>query len=1011
MARPARKRSDAEKGTDESLHTVRKGQSLWDIAAIHYGLSSKWQLIYERNRNQIGTKPDEIEVGMKLVIPSLAPPVDEPVDGRFDRVVKNAAAHLEGRKILQLPTTMLLGMSENAGQILDKELKIRTIFDLAQARLFNAVHDLIDASSIVASESVKHGFVPGDIIRGDPSAIDNLEHLLSASLEELNFKNEDDQSNRKTANAIQAALSIDNVRDLGNWPPFLAARGILSGTFNPLGVKDDDPEAPTDLIPQTGNYATERVRYSSVVMTDRGGGNDSNSSARKELTAGALVDLAPKPIASDSHPFATGVMITNEQSWYAKGVTLGQLTHSLALAPGESTKIAVIDWTRRTSGREDQSTDQKESLSQSTEETRAISEITDALARESQHGRSRTTSRSASAEAGIGGGLAGLFGASAGGGTNSGVSTNVSHSSGTRHLAAEMTQNIQSQTEQLATSARSRRASVVRETIETESEEITTRVITNYNHMHALSIQYYEVVQVYRVVTKPVRFDRVLFIPAEPVRFTDPNQITRNKAILTRAALNTSIREAIANYEPPSAASLITFENRIAPEQAGRKSLDRLQDNAEDSELVQGNDMRISRIEYKCHDQAEIAGIDINYTYSDSTGRRDVSTGAENEGELDLAQLPVSAFSDLALRLPPEKDKWGPVTLVFHISSPSWSSNSRAIRHYVNITQSGTNDPIDIVSISQTTTSSGKVEQHLSDNALYYSQWIWATLDTATLRTALSNYTMDGKPVIESIDLTPVAITGNYMGFRWNFEEESQHDTWMEESGYSLSAAPQESVVPLPTDGVFAEAVLGRFNSAEKLDMSRFWNWQDSPIPILPPGLEPIKSGSRAEASDLKGGGLAQPAVQIVQPASMPDPSGMQSALQSLTASNIFRDMSGMAGAASALQTSLQASSAGASHASEEATKAFEAANKHQQEMTKLAMEAGAQLLPMMAGPAGIGASSVSKAGAVMNMAQKLDTSKEANSGQSTSSNSGSSGTAAMSAFGALIGRVASAKK
>ena len=39
----------------------------------------------------------------------------------------------------------------------------------------------------------------------------------------------------------------------------------------------------------------------------------------------------------------------------------------------------------------------------------------------------------------------------------------------------------------------------------------------------------------------------------------------------------------------------------------------------------------------------------------------------------------------------------------------------------------------------------------------------------------------------------------------------------------------------MPTGGFFAEAVLGRFNSAEKLDLSRFWNWQDSPIPLTLP--------------------------------------------------------------------------------------------------------------------------------------------------------------------------------
>ena len=33
--------------------------------------------------------------------------------------------------------------------------------------------------------------------------------------------------------------------------------------------------------------------------------------------------------------------------------------------------------------------------------------------------------------------------------------------------------------------------------------------------------------------------------------------------------------------------------------------------------------------------------------------------------------------------------------------------------------------------------------------------------------------------------------------------------------------------------------VLGRFNAAEKMDNSRFWNWNESPIPLLAEDLTP----------------------------------------------------------------------------------------------------------------------------------------------------------------------------
>ena len=41
--------------------------------------------------------------------------------------------------------------------------------------------------------------------------------------------------------------------------------------------------------------------------------------------------------------------------------------------------------------------------------------------------------------------------------------------------------------------------------------------------------------------------------------------------------------------------------------------------------------------------------------------------------------------------------------------------------------------------------------------------------------------------------------------------------------------APPTSRIALPTKGVLGEAVLGHCPSAEKIDLTRFWNWQDSP--------------------------------------------------------------------------------------------------------------------------------------------------------------------------------------
>jgi len=59
-----------------------------------------------------------------------------------------------------------------------------------------------------------------------------------------------------------------------------------------------------------------------------------------------------------------------------------------------------------------------------------------------------------------------------------------------------------------------------------------------------------------------------------------------------------------------------------------------------------------------------------------------------------------------------------------------------------------------------------------------------------------------------------------------------------------------QSIIALPTRGVLGEAVLGHCPSGEKLDMTRFWNWQDSPsdtAPAISPVTLPTTTASIAD--------------------------------------------------------------------------------------------------------------------------------------------------------------------
>jgi hypothetical protein len=147
---------------------------------------------------------------------------------------------------------------------------------------------------------------------------------------------------------------------------------------------------------------------------------------------------------------------------------------------------------------------------------------------------------------------------------------------------------------------------------------------------------------------------------------------------------------------------------------------------------------------------------------------------------------------------------------------------------------------------------------------------------------------------------------------------------------------------------VFAEAVLGRFNAAEKMDLTRFWNWQDSPIPIVAPEIAPLQAGTRAQSDEIRPGQLSQPVLSIQQPTALPDPAGVTAIINAIQQGNMFRDMSGLAQTAALAQAGVQASAAGATAAGEQAANTLATVMANNTERMRIA----AQLL---AGTGGIG--------------------------------------------------------
>jgi hypothetical protein len=270
----------------------------------------------------------------------------------------------------------------------------------------------------------------------------------------------------------------------------------------------------------------------------------------------------------------------------------------------------------------------------------------------------------------------------------------------------------------------------------------------------------------------------------------------------------------------------------------------------------------------------------------------------------------------------------------------------------------------------------------LNEQALFYSQIVWMNTDPNELIMQMGNLAYKGRRVVDFIEPRPVAVLGNALGFIWNDEDDRVWQEWKTEHA---SAPPRHDLVPLPTDGVFAEAVLGRFNSAEKLDLSRFWNWQDSPIPIQPPDIAAIQAGQHEGVTPAPAGNLEAPVINIMNPRELPAPTGLAAALNAVTAANMFRDMSGAAQLAALNQAALLSAAAGATGAGAQA-------GANMATFAQFAVDAAKVAAGFALGVPVPGGTNITNAGAVANEAGKIDIANIASGGSGTGGSSVATG-------------------
>ncbi|MEO1172146.1 MAG: hypothetical protein AAFX94_08850, partial [Myxococcota bacterium] len=137
---------------------------------------------------------------------------------------------------------------------------------------------------------------------------------------------------------------------------------------------------------------------------------------------------------------------------------------------------------------------------------------------------------------------------------------------------------------------------------------------------------------------------------------------------------------------------------------------------------------------------------------------------------------------------------------------------------------------------------------HLRENALRYSKAVWADLtpdelvmllEPRTLGLPLADGTLSEVPLVSCIATSILGFFGNSMVLPFHVPPRMAAETGTTSAEieeeltvfHRQAFRPPRTEISMSAGGMLGEAVLGACDSAEKIDLTRLWNWADAPLP------------------------------------------------------------------------------------------------------------------------------------------------------------------------------------
>ncbi|MCL2799808.1 MAG: hypothetical protein FWD54_06005 [Endomicrobia bacterium] len=624
-----------------------------------------------------------------------------------------------------------------------------------------------------------------------------------------------------------------------------------------------------------------------------------------------------------------GYVVTVGQEWKPSHFSLGTLLYSLALAPGEEQRIAVSERSETMMVTDRESVTSQQSSSYTSSQNDDLSALYNSSLDETANGRASMQSHT---QGGARGSSSGLLGAIFGGGSGSSSysDTTASQSFSQSHnqdYTSSAAQSFQQNIQRNASAAAAASRVGIRLASAQESEMVTTKIIANNNHSHALTMQYWEVLRNYEITSRVENVQLVVYIPLELIQFlptgedfaltpeTLQGRIISPSAFIKRYARLIEYIDAVASAITPEHSVGLEILKRFCSYPKWEILSEKSSAGFSVTLEIKGSFLPFDNIKaaIRLKNGMRIYSDDITYTGLSDISKNDFHTSSELRTAISKLRMNSNTAAKATFTIPQGiiDDDFQSLEITNTISNFSYtlkppphlatfnnlSSLPSWLRSYLNqyeafarpnvnltfneLSQLGAlriasvalrgqdnqsayvnnNSNLHLASSLQfpiydkvktmTFEQVQKIEsmfRHVLENSVYYSQAVWAYLPPNERAMMLEKYTIglpdtsgdigSSIPLMNCVDNEIYGFYGNCMLMPFSYPPTlaSRLDITNREvqdalyNYHTMAFRAPSFMVSLPTRGMVGEAVLGSSNASEKIDLTRFWNWQDSPI-------------------------------------------------------------------------------------------------------------------------------------------------------------------------------------